>query len=324
MDDEIEDDLAQIVSGKSQDLDDAKEMYEEKLSDLKARVNGSVEGAKLDQLKEHAVRMVKSGVNESGRVGGDVEKVEVVAIGHGGIREWSADDGGTREVLLSYGVVKPEDKPMGMGVFINDETTGVDIHNIKGKFETLNELEGYYSVGEADDLAHTYILNSEEETRVEVKDESEMADEDARRNLLHQHTDEAELANIKDYLSAMDSQGRTVAFGADVKRLNATVVDNVKKDDFAIYTVLDDSVIDPEELADDVRDDRAQTPGLTAWVEPDMMKYGKNSQVELYGSITTGQEGQVNMNVFGIVPLITFEMEESGGSGGGDVDVSDI
>jgi hypothetical protein len=324
MNDDIEDQLAQIVSGKSNDLEWAKETYRDKLSNLKDRVNGSVEGDKLTQIQNHAVRMVKSEVNQGSRVGGDVEKVDVVAIGHGGIREWSSDDGGTREVLLTYGVVKPEDKPMGMGVFINDETTGVDIHNIQSKFRTLNEIEAYYTVGEEDDLPHTYVLNSAEETRVEVKDEEDMADEDARRNLLHQHTDEAELANVKDYLSAMDSQGRTVAFGADVKRMNATVVDAVSLENTGIYTILDDSVIDPEELSEDVRDDRAQTPGMTAWCPNDYLKYGVNSQIEVYGSITTMDDGQVCMNIYGIVPLITFEMEEDGGDSGGDVDVSDI
>ena len=324
MRDDIENQLAQIVSGKSKDLAWAKEEYQNELSELKARTNGDVEGQKLKSLQNHAARMVKSSLNRSSRVGGDVEKLDVVAIGEGGVREWSADDGGTREVLLTYGVVKPEDRPMGIGVFINDETSGVDIYNIRPKFETLNELEAYYTIGESDQLANTYILNSTDQTRVEVKDEEDMAPEDARRGLLQQHTDEARLENIKGQLSAIDPQGRTVAFGGDIKRMNATVVDSVKKDNFAIYTVLDDSVIDPDELDEDVRDDRAQTPGLTAWVEPHMMKYGVNSQVEMYGSITTGSDGQVQMNVMGMIPLITFEMDDNGGDSGGDVDVMDL
>ena len=324
MNDDIENQLAKVIAGKSHDLDWAKEQYEDELESLKERTNGDVSDDKLDALKTHAVRLVKSAANEGARVGGDVQKVDVVAIGHAGVQQWSDGEGGKKDVLLAYGVVKPQDKPMGLGVFINDETTGVDIGNVRGKFETLNELEAYYSVGESDDLANTYILNSEEETRIDVKDEEEMADEDARRSLLHQHTDEAKLENVKDYLSAMDSDGRTVAFGGDVKRMNATVVDAVSLDNASIYTVLDDSVIDPEELDDDVRDDRAQTPGMTAWCPEDFMKYGTNSQVEVYGSITTMDDGQVCMNICGIVPLITFEMEDDSGSGGGNVDVSDI
>lgn len=324
MDDDIESRLAEIVSGKSQDLAWAKDKYEEQLGNLLERTNSDPNGEQREQLEEHAVRLVRSAVNEGSRVGGDVEKLNVVAIGHAGVQQWSDGDGGKKDVLLSYGVVKPEGKPMGMGVFINDESEGVDIHNVKGKFETLNELEAYYSVGESDELAHTYILNSEEETRVNVKPEEDMADEDSRRALLHQHTDEAELASIKDYLSAMDAQGRSVDFGADVKRMNATVVDAVDLEDTGIYTILDDSVIDPEELSDDVRDDRAQTPGMTAWTPPSMLKYGVNSQVEVYGSITTMDDGQVVMNVFGIVPLITFEMEDDGGDQGGDVEIQEI
>jgi hypothetical protein len=320
MNEEIETKLAQIVANKSEDLDWAKSIYNEKLTEIGGR---DAEGDQLEMLQNHAVRLVKSEVNKGERVTGDVEKLNVVAIGHGGIRNWSSDDGGTREVLLTFGVVKPEDKPMGLGVFINDEEEGVDIYNIKEKFDTLNEIEAYYTVGQADELPNTYILNSTDETRVDVKDESEAASEDKRRSLLQEHTQEAKLDSVKDYLSATNADGYSVAFGADVKRMNATIVDAVDLDNTSIYTILDDTVIDPSELDDDVRDDRAQTPGMTAWCPKDMMKYGVNSQVEVYGSISTMDDGQVAMNIYGIVPLITFELEEDGNSGG-DVDVSSI
>jgi len=320
MNEEIETKLAQIVANKSEDLDWAKSIYNEKLTEIGGR---DAEGDQLEMLQNHAVRLVKSEVNKGERVTGDVEKLNVVAIGHGGIRNWSSDNGGTREVLLTFGVVKPEDKPMGLGVFINDEEEGVDIYNIKEKFDTLNEIEAYYTVGQADELPNTYILNSTDETRVDVKDESEAASEDKRRSLLQEHTQEAKLDSVKDYLSATNADGYSVAFGADVKRMNATIVDAVDLDNTSIYTILDDTVIDPSELDDDVRDDRAQTPGMTAWCPKDMMKYGVNSQVEVYGSISTMDDGQVAMNIYGIVPLITFELEEDGNSGG-DVDVSSI
>jgi hypothetical protein len=320
MNEEIETKLAQIVANKSEDLDWAKSIYNEKLTEIGGR---DAEGDQLEMLQNHAVRLVKSEVNKGERVTGDVEKLNVVAIGHGGIRNWSSDNGGTREVLLTFGVVKPEDKPMGLGVFINDEEEGVDIYNIKEKFDTLNEIEAYYTVGQADELPNTYILNSTDETRVDVKDESEAASEDKRRSLLQEHTQEAKLDSVKDYLSATNADGYSVAFGADIKRMNATIVDAVDLDNTSIYTILDDTVIDPSELDDDVRDDRAQTPGMTAWCPKNMMKYGVNSQVEVYGSISTMDDGQVAMNIYGIVPLITFELEEDGNSGG-DVDVSSI
>jgi hypothetical protein len=320
MEEEIETKLAKIVSNKSEDLDWAKSTYNEKLTEIGGR---EAEGEMLDGLKAHAVRLVKSEVNKGEAISGDVEKVNVVAIGHGGIRNWSSDNGGTREVLPTFGVVKPQDQPMGLGVFLNDEEEGVDIYNIKEKFRTLNEIEAYYTVGQADDLANTYILNSTEETRVDVKDESEAAPEDKRRSLLQEHTQEAKLDSVRNYMSATNAEGYSAAFGADVKRMNATIVDAVSLDNTSIYTILDDTVIDPAELDDDVRDDRAQTPGMTAWCPKDMMKYDVNSQVELYGSISTMDEGKIVMNIYGIVPLITFELDEDGDSGG-NVDVSSI
>lgn len=316
MNDEIEGQLADIISGKSRDLAWAKETYDEVLDDLQDRANGDVNE---DALAEHAVRIVKRKANQSGRSSGEVEEVEVVVIGHGGGRTWSDDDGGEKEVLISYGVVNPkdDDKPRGLGVFINDETTGVDIQNLKDKFSTLNQLTAYYSLSNYDDLPNTYILDSTDQTKVEVADPEDMASEDARRGLLHEWTEEAELGNIKQHLSATDDQGRTLGFGADVKRMNATVVDQMETENTAIYTLLDDSVIDPEELDEDVRDDRAQTPGLTSWTPKELMKYGINSQIEVYGSVATMDDGQVCMNVYGIVPLITFELDDDGDSSSG-------
>lgn len=317
MNETTENRLAEIVSGKEKDLEWAKSTFDKKLADLKDRVDGDASGME-DQLSTHAVRMVKSELNTSQRTGGSVDEVNVVAIGHAGVQQWSDGDGGKKDVVISYGVVNYGDNPMGIGVFINDETTGVDLQEVMDKFQTLNKLTCYYDASGFDDLPNTYMLDSTGQTKIEVKDESEAASKEDRRNLLQQHTGEAELTNIKQHLSAMDTDtGYTVGFGADIKRLNATVVDAYVGDGFNVYTVLDDSVIDPEELDDDVRDDKSQTPGLTAWSPDDFMQYGVNSQVELYGSIETGDDGQVSMNVVGAVPLITFDLDEGGDSNSG-------
>jgi hypothetical protein len=315
--------LAKLVKGQSQDLDWAKSKFNEHYLTLDgpdAEEAGNDELVK--ELENHAWRWVRGEMFDGQGVSGSVEKVDGVAIGHGGVRKWNSDSGGKRDVLLTFGVAKPEDQPMGPAVFINDEEEGVDIPNLKSKFRTLNEFEGYYDVGDSD-IPGTYIMNSTDQTRVEVKDESEAASEDKRRSLIQQHTDEASLDNIREYLSQTNAQGYEAAFGADMKRMNATVVDAADLENASIYTILDDTVFDPADLDDDVRDDRAQTPGMTAWCPSDMMDYGVNSQLEVYGSISTMDDGQIAMNIYGIVPLITTEMESDGDSSG-DVTVSSI
>lgn len=307
--DEVRNRLGEIVASSNKDMDWAEETYEEKMEEMQDKHG---DGVPEDALQNHAVRMVRSEIVSNSRMGGEVQECDILAIGHGGYREWSDGDGGSKQVLLSYGVVNPPDDPAGIAVFINDETTGVDLGNIQDAFQPLNNLTGWYNVGESDELRNTYILNSTDRTKVEVE-ESDMSKQE-KREFLHQFTEEVQVANIAEGLSTTDDQGRAVNFGADVKRINATVVDWNKGDNASVYTLLDDSVVDPSELGDQIVSERARTPGLTAWCPDDYMQYGVNSQLEVYGSVSRMQSGQIVMNVFGIVPLIPMEMTVEDGA----------
>lgn len=317
--DEIESELESIVEDTEQDLSWAWETYREKLSDTE-RVAGDIPE---EAVQKHALRAVKSEVYQGSRTSfGEVKEVHILTIGHGGTREWNdRDNGGKKDVLISYGVVQPgkdedgNELPMGVGVFINDETDGVDIGNIRAAFgETLNNLTGYYTVQESEELTvggdtPVYVCNSSDKTRVE-EEESDM-DAEEKREFLHQYiSEEASIANIHQHLSATNDDGYPAEFGADIKRMNATVIDWHKGDGFNTYTLLDDSVVDPDELGSDIVSDQARSPGLTAWVPDEFHQWGTNSQLEVYGSLRRNDDGQISMNICGVVPRIPMEMEE--------------
>jgi len=305
--DQIEERLAAFVEGTNNDLDWAWEVYHNKLELAKERAG---EGVGEETLAPAAIQMVRGELVKGSRTGGPVEEVNILSIGQSGVQSWNDGDGGKKDVLIAYGVVNPEDDPAGLGVFICDSADGVDVYNWKDKFGTLDTLTGYFQVDESDELSNVYVLRTSDDARVEVDEDDDMSMAD-KRDYLHNFVDDkAEIATIANSLSVTNSDGYAAEFGADVKRMVVTVVDWYAGDGFNTYTVLDDSVVDAAELGDDVVSDRGRTPGMTIWCPDEFFKYGNDSQLEIYGTITRGDDGQISMNACGVFPLIPFDQDE--------------
>lgn len=316
--DQIEDRLEELVEGTDKDLSWAWDTYRDKLS----MAEEAAEGLSEDAIEQHALRTTKSEIYQGSRTSfGEAKEVNILTIGHGGVQRWNdRDNGGKKDMLISYGIVQPgtdnegNELPMGVGVFINDETDGVDLGNLRDAFgETLTNLTGFYAVQKSEELTvggdtPVWVCNSSDKTRVEEV-ESDMSREE-KREFVHQYiSDEANIANIHQNLSATNDDGYPAEFGADIKRMNATVIDFHKGDGFNTYTLLDDSVVDPDELGSDIVSDQARSPGLTAWVPDEFHQWGTNSQLELYGTLARNDDGQIALNVCGAIPLIPMEME---------------
>lgn len=323
--DEIESELQSLIEGTDHDLSWAWETYRTKYEETE----GVAEGLPEEQIQQHALRSVKSDMYKGSRTSfGETAEMNILTIGHGGVRQWNdRDNGGKKDVLIAYGAVAPgkdedgNERPMGIGVFICDETDGVDLGNIRSAFSTtLNNLTGYFTVQESDELkvggdTPVYTCNSSDKTRVEEAESDKSREE--KREFLHQFvSEEASIANIHNHISATNEDGYPAEFGADVKRMNATVIDWNKGDGFNTYTLLDDSVVDPDELGEDIVNDHARSPGLTAWCPDEFHQYGTNSQLEVYGSIRRGDDGQISMNICGVVPLIPMDMDTSDADSG--------
>lgn len=320
---DLENELEQIAEEQDTDVESVREQFEEQLEEVKEKAADLVEEKELEGL---ALGQLRAKNLSEQRVGGGGDKIEILAIGHTGEQKWSNGDGGKKRVVKSYGVINPESGPPGVAVFINDETTGVDLGEVMDKFEPLNTMVGWYRVGQSDTLSNTYICNSTDKTRLEVQNVGGIPDDQGeKRQLLHKLSDEVELINIPNQISVTNDSGYPADFGADLKRINGSITNRyVNKDKgFGIYKVMDQSVVSEEDLEGlSVMGENDRVPGLSVWCNPDEMQYGENSQVEIYGQVRIvnggANEGQIVMDSYGMIPLLEMPVEEDdGGSSGG-------
>lgn len=305
---EIQSQLQQAITGSEKDIDWAWDQYRAELEEVQSNATGNLSE---EMIQQHAIRCVKSGLVKGSRSGGgEVTPCEIVTIGHNGVQRWSDGDGGKKDVLIAHVIVQPDGKPRKQGVAIIDETNGADPHALKEKFDTGSAYRGHFGVSESDTMSSVYRLNWRDESRLEDVDPGDQPTDEEVEAMIHQYvTQEAEIANIANHLSLTNSDGYSVEFGADMRRLEANVVDYYDGENAQNYTLLDDSVVDPDVLGDDVVSESAPTPGLTAWCNDEQFKYGENSFCEFIGPISKDRNGQIVMNVVGVIPRIAFDLE---------------
>jgi hypothetical protein len=144
------------------------------------------------------------------------------------------------------------------------------------------------------------------------------AGREEKRNLIHEHfitdDDNPNLQTVVDHLAATNENGYAVGFGADVKRLRGQVVDVFSNDTFGVMTISDETVMEEDDVDPDLVGDRQRSPGLQVFMEPDLLRYGVNSLVDVYGYIEQQKDGQIVMRGFGIVPIVEYEREYTGDS----------
>lgn len=307
--------LEQIAEEQDEDLEWVKSEYQNKLELTKEQASDIVGD---DEIESLAIRRLKSSFVEEERVGGGGDQIEILSIGHRGEQKWSNNDGGKKRVVISYGVINPEQGPPGIAVFINDETTGVDLGEVKNNFKPLNTMVGWYRVNESENLSNVYMCNSTDKTRLEQKDVDGIPDDMAeRRELLHKLSDKAEIANIPNHVSMTNDSGYPVDFGADLKLVKGSVKNRYVNQEkgFGTMKIMDPSVVGHDDLDGlGVMGDSDRVPGLTVWCNPEEMKYGVDSELEIYGQIrvvTSGaNEGQIVMDSYGIVDLVKMPIQE--------------
>lgn len=329
MEDQIKQQLENFAEKKDLSFGEVKQRYQEKLEEARDHASDMASDEEIQQI---AVTFMQADSMESGRVSGGGDRVEILSIGHAGERKWSNGDGGKKRVVISYGVINPEQGPPGVAVFINDETTGTDLGEIKEKFNPLNTMVGWYRVNQSQNLSNVYICNSTDKTRLDVQPVDGIPDDKSKkRQLLQKLSDEAELAHISNAISITNDQGYPVDFGADLKRFNGAVMDRYVNDEkgFGIYKVMDKSVVDEEDLEGlNVMGENDRVPGISVWCDPEQMRYGENSQLEIYGQIrvTNGgaNEGQIVMDAYGIIPLIEMPVQDDDDSRGSSTSASNV
>lgn len=312
MDDEkITERLRRIVNDADQDvsIEEARAAYEEELAEHREHATELVDE---EDLQEQALSVLEADLFRGESTGGPVEELEILTIGHKGVQQWSDGDGGTRNVIVSFGLTQPEDEPMGVGVFINDESRGADLGNVRELFgETLTTAKGWYQVEQSDTLSNVYICNTTDETRVEY-DESVDRSRKELLDLLRTHIDEeADLSDLSNVVTTTNDEGYAADFGADIKRLEGTVISHYQDQQkgYQRYTVKDRST-SVDDLDDAIHSEQARDMGLTVWLSEDFYRWGEDSTLEFYGTFERDDEGQIQMNAYGIVPLNPRPLEQ--------------
>lgn len=311
---EIEKQLRSVIEDTPKDLDWAIDRFQEVRDEAESHMEGSVEEEKMDQA---AIQMVRGDAHKAIRQnrGGPAERLNFITIGQSGVREWSDGVGGRKNVLLGYGVVYPEDDEEGIGVFICDETDGAPIEDLQKQFSEVYQPKiGTFQVdrgnyNETSNGTPIYVCRTDGTAPPDVRDREGFSEE-TRIETVRELVPEAEISNIKEALSKTNEDGYEIDFGADMRRLECIVEDWYDGDGFNVYTVLDDSVVDPEQLPEDIVSGSAPEPGLTAWCPDEFFEYGCDSNLELYGTITRSDDGEISMNVVSAYPLVAFDQEE--------------
>lgn len=318
--------LEQIAEQKNRDFEEALSLFEEKVEDVKAQT-----GQDAEFCYSAALRMVNADLIVEDRVPDSAESVEIIAIGHDGIREWtdrdadgydealSWEDQPKKEVTIANGIAIPEDGPMGLAVFVLDEND-VDLGAAMEAFQCKNLVRADFSLSDSETRDQWYVGYSTDDMDLQYA-EPDSVDEDVEsiRDDIHRHVETAELSNITDYLTATQTwNGRKQAaeWGIDVKRVRASIIDVYPGDGPVSpnYTVIDHTVMDESDLEGGPTDaEDSYSAGLTCWL-PDGQKaeFADGSLVDLYGTLTRNNEtGEVTMNVRGVDPQVTYEYDDS-------------
>lgn len=347
MQDDTEAQLRQMVEGQSATYDDAVEAFEDALTTVEERL---MEDLSDEDKERRALQFLKATQIEADRTTyGESMELNICAIGARQM-QWNDGNGGKKDMVLAYGIIHAPGRRLpaeegdngpevGLAVFILDSTKGIDPADAMAKFNTSpSALAGTFSVSRSSDLASItsegttetdlFRVEASSKTTIEEADPEAMdlpSSRDEMNQILRSRIPEATLAgavnDISKVISSYDPEtGYAHEFGGDLRRINASIVDHYSADDgsWGRYTVIDDTVMEDELEDTALMGENQQTPGLTAWADPQYhINYGRKSQVDLYCYIETTDDGQVQANVVGIVPILPMPLD------GGDANEAD-
>lgn len=336
MNDYAEAQLAQFIeqTGKDLDVADVKPAFDEKIETVEEKAMEALdEQTKID----YAIGMMGAEDLRDRRVGSSGEELnlKILSIGHRGVfSDWSPP-GADYDVdtVMSHAIIhghlngRNED-PVARKAILFNKAEDLNLHTVQDKFYPLAELEATYKVEEAWNLDGFYRCYSTDATEIEETEIDELpSDRDDKNELLRQMFPDVELAGLAENKTGLSSfhtsdNGRSYTddWGADIKRFTGTINDNYIPDDrsWGRYTIIDDSVTEDDLEGTEVVSDSQNVPGLTVWCEPDYhMNFGNQSIVDVYGTVETGKDGQIQMSAVGIVPIVPM------GSPGRDDDEAD-
>lgn len=336
-----EDDKIKAIAKKAEvDEQTVRDRLDEEIEDFRSRMSSSISD---EDLRSHALSVVRNELQNfnsggGGFVDGDAESIPVLTVGY---QEKESDYWVTTgNGILGAGIINPSNDPAGFCTFVLDEDDGVDLDFAAESFEPLNTIRANVAkrqVGSWDDEPTvskggqpTYVAESGDDTTFEIVSPADVSDDDpiadlpedreAKREMINEHfiTDEEAitLQNYAEHETLKNSNGFEVAFGADVKRIRGEVADAIVWDSGdGSMTVTDDTIFSKDDVPDELIGDQQRTPGLQVMANGDLI-YDERSIVDIYGFIEQRDDGQYRMQALGVIPIIEFEYDDSGSSGG--------
>lgn len=336
---------------KAEELDvpytEVEEAFNEELTTFRENALEDLSDAQLERMALQA--MTVADIAEEQTAFGTPMDLQVLAIGARSMR-WKDGNGGKKPVVLAYGLIHSPNQRLptrddgagpdvGLAVFVLDSAKGVDPSHAMRKFSSRNTVTGRFSVSAAEEPAEVgdtavYRCEATKRTAIEDADPEAMdlpTDPDDINQVLRARIPQATLADaatdIANVVSSYDPEtGYAHEFGVDLRRIEGAVVDYYIADDssWGRYTILDDTVMEDELPETNLMDDESRTPGLTAWSDPHHhINYGRKSHCDFYGYLEVTDDGQVQMNVVGVVPIIPMPMDDADGSGTTDVNAEE-
>jgi hypothetical protein len=239
------------------------------------------------------------------------EEVELLTVG-GEIRNSDNGDWFSGTAILDDEQSEDGGMTRLSEVVVYDEDLIDDVYNA---FDQVgNVVRGDFSVSDADlgNQARVFSVDTTELDVTRPDNRDDMVEE------VKKHVDEVTIENIADNLTGQtrNDDGNLYTVNSDIRRIEGDIYDGYKNPDTGVgtYTIRDDTVFDEEDIVDSVvYDEEAAnenaTPGLTCWCDPNKMEFGSESVCEFFGTVTQNDDGEVTMNVHGIVPVYAEEYD---------------
>lgn len=298
--------LENIAVNNDIELDKVREKFKDRYENLQERSDWSDE-----KVEQFALRTTRTYALKNSRVSSD--DVELLVVG-GNVRNGRNGDYFNGTALVDDDPESDGGRPKLGEVIVNDDALLPDIYD--GFQEVGNVVKGEFSVAEGDLDGHVRLFGVDE-TELEVVE----PDDGTRQELIGEirnYVPQATIADIADNLSGQtrNEDGDVYTVTSDIRRIEGDIYDGYKNPDKGngAYTIRDETVFDEEDIVqspvhDEENASENATPGLTCWTDPNLMDYGTESICEFFGTLSQNDDGEIQMNVHGIVPVLEEEYD---------------
>lgn len=310
--DETREDLEELADNNDEELEDVIEAFEENYENVQEKATGVSD----DRLEGLALRTTRTDLLSKSRV--PTEEVEIATVG-GTVQNWSNGDNFVGKGIVDRNPDEDGGERVRATVIVNEDEA--DLVDFAEAFDDVgNIVRGDFTVDESniDGLVQVYAQEHSDYEVIRPDDRTDVIE------AIHENVPEFSLDSIADNPTATEvvkedgeRYNRAVAFGADIRRIEADVFDSYKDPDEGngSYTLRDDTMFDEGEFEDapEIFDaenaNENATPGLTVWADPQQVTLGSGSIAEFYGTVTQNDEGRFTMDLDAVRPIVAEDFD---------------